>query len=562
LIKFLILNTIGRNPGDLMKGKTITDETDAYAENKKYSSIDDSSTSATVLEPMEISATRRMFVTIGLMIGMFLGALEATAVSTAMPTVVSSLGGLHIYSWVFSAYILTSTISLPLWGRLSDLYGRKRFYIFGIVIFLVGSALSGQSNSMITLILFRALQGFGGGALLTLGMIIAGEMYSLKERAKIQGLFGGVWGLSSIAGPVLGGFITDQFSWRWVFYLNIPFGLIAAFVVGFALKELAREKKVFLDLKGALVLTALVTLLLIGFTQISKENGFTSPIAFVLIGSCFPLLWVFITIQKRAKDPILPLQLFENRFFKTSALTGFLVSMAMFGSISFIPLFIQGVIGTNPTKTGTILTPLLLSWVFFSSISGRMMISLGYRRLMMIGTFILAVGFFFLITLNHDATHFRTVCALLILGTGMGIIFIPLLLAVQNSVPRTQLGIATSSTQFFRSMGATVGVSLMGMVMSVFMLYGSSSLSKNVKSSDMDYLRSPELIVIPEARINLSPEVLETLTQLLAHSLKYVFITGFAIALIAFLSSFLMPKGKFVDMREEERNSKNPNHGR
>jgi len=539
-----------------MKGKTVTNGTSEYQQNKKHTAIDDPSTIEPVLQPIKISDTRRIGVTIGVMIGMFLGALEATAVSTAMPTVVSSLGGLHIYSWVFSAYILTSTVSLPLWGRLSDLYGRRKFYIIGIVIFLVGSALSGQSNSMTTLILFRALQGFGGGALLTLGMIIVGEMYSLKERAKVQGLFGGVWGLSSLAGPVLGGFITDQFSWRWVFYINIPFGLVAAFVVGFALKELARsEKKVFLDLKGALVLTALVTLLLIGFTQISKENGLSSPVAYILIGSCFPLLWLFITIQKGAKDPILPLQLFENRFFKTSALTGFFVSMAMFGSISFVPLFIQGVIGTNPTKTGTILTPLLLGWVFFSSISGRLMINLGYRRLMIMGTLILSVGFLLLTTMDSNSTHFEAIFILLILGTGMGIIFVPLLLAVQNSVPRSQLGIATSTTQFFRSMGATVGVSLMGMVMSTFMLYGSSALSRNVEPSAIEYLRSPELIVNPESRINLSPEVLETLTNLLAHSLKYVFVTGFVIALIAFFSSFLMPKGKFVDMREEERNT-------
>ena len=539
-----------------MKGKTVTNGTSEYQQNKKHTAIDDPSTIEPVLQTIKISDTRRIGVTIGVMIGMFLGALEATAVSTAMPTVVSSLGGLHIYSWVFSAYILTSTVSLPLWGRLSDLYGRRKFYIIGIVIFLVGSALSGQSNSMTTLILFRALQGFGGGALLTLGMIIVGEMYSLKERAKVQGLFGGVWGLSSLAGPVLGGFITDQFSWRWVFYINIPFGLVAAFVVGFALKELAKsERKVFLDLKGALVLTALVTLLLIGFTQISKENGFSSPVAYILIGSCFPLLWLFITIQKGAKDPILPLQLFENRFFKTSALTGFFVSMAMFGSISFVPLFIQGVIGTNPTKTGTILTPLLLGWVFFSSISGRLMINLGYRRLMIMGTLILSVGFLLLTTMDSNSTHFEAIFILLILGTGMGIIFVPLLLAVQNSVPRSQLGIATSTTQFFRSMGATVGVSLMGMVMSTFMLYGSSAMSRNVESSDIEYLRSPELIVNPESRINLSPEVLETLTNLLAHSLKYVFVTGFVIALIAFFSSFLMPKGKFVDMREEERNT-------
>ncbi len=501
-----------------------------------------------------MSKSRRMFVIIGLMIGMFLSALEATAVSTAMPTVVSSLGGLNIYSWVFSAYVLTSTISLPFWGRLSDLYGRRRFYTIGIGIFLIGSALSGQSNSMDALILFRALQGFGGGALLTLGMIIVGEMFSLKERARVQGLFGGVWGLSSIVGPILGGFITDQFSWRWVFYLNIPFGIIAVSVIWFALKESTiRDKKVFLDFKGATVLTALVSLFLIGLTQIGKEDSLHPLVVTVMLASCIPLMWLFIRTQKVAKDPILPLELFSNPFFKTSVITGFLVGMAMFGSISFIPLFIQGVIGTNATETGTILTPLLLSWVFFSSISGKLMLRFGYRQIIITGTALLSFGFLLLSAMTKDTSHSGTILVLLILGTGMGMIFIPLLLAVQNSVSRSRLGIATSATQFFRSMGATIGVSVMGMVLSTTMLYGTGSLSKSIGPSELHYLNNPDLIVNPQARTTLSPEVLNALTGLLASSLRNVFLTGLFIAVVAFMSAFLMPKGRFIDMREEER---------
>lgn len=508
----------------------------------------------TELKPPMISKSRRIFVTMGLMIGMFLSALEATAVSTAMPTVVSSLGGLNIYSWVFSAYVLTSTISLPFWGRLSDLYGRKRFYIIGIAIFLIGSALSGQSKSMNALILFRALQGFGGGALLTLGMIIVGEMFSLTERARVQGLFGGVWGLSSIVGPILGGVITDQFSWRWVFYLNIPFGIIAVLVIWFALKENTfTGKKVFLDIKGATVLTALVSLFLIGLTQIGKEDSLHSLVVTLMLVSCIPLLWLFIKTQKLAKDPILPLELFSNPFFKTSVITGFLVGMAMFGSISFIPLFIQGVIGTNATQAGTILTPLLLSWVFFSSISGKLMLRFGYRQIILIGTALLSIGFFLLSYMSKDTSHSGTIVIMLILGTGMGMIFVPLLLAVQNSVPRSRLGIATSTTQFFRSMGATIGVSVMGMVLSTTMLYGTGSLSKSLEASELHYLKNPDLIVDPEARTYLSPEIHDALTHLLASSLRNVFLTGLFIAVVAFVSAFLMPKGRFLDMREEER---------
>ena len=496
--------------------------------------------------PLTLSKRRRNFITAGVMIGMFLSALEATAVSTAMPTVISSLGGLSIYSWVFSAYILTSTVSVPLWGRLSDLYGRRAFYIIGIIIFLIGSALSGQSNTMPELIAFRAFQGLGGGALLTLGTIIIGDIFSLKQRARVQGLFGGVWGLSSIAGPLIGGFITDYFSWRWVFYLNIPFGIIAALIIGFSLKiPGSQDEKIHLDYRGAIVLTALLTLFLLGLMQISKAGGLKSPTALLMLAASIPLLWFFVFTEKRAESPILPLDLFSNPFFKTSAITGFLTGMAMFGAVYFIPLFIQGVLGTTATKTGTTLTPLLLTWVFFSSISGKLMLRFGYRPLIVIGTSIVVIGFSFLSLMNVSTTRNEIIGTMMVLGWGMGLIFVPLILAVQNSVSRNRLGIATSATQLFRLIGATVGVSLMGAVMSAGIYSGSASLPKDTLSSEIS--KNIELIVNPATRDSLSPDSIAILKQVLAGSLQYVFITGLVIAILAFISAFLVPKQKVSD---------------
>jgi EmrB/QacA subfamily drug resistance transporter len=499
---------------------------------------------------LNLSQTERVLVTIGVMVGMFLSALEATAISTAMPTVVSSLGGLNIYSWVFSAYFLTSAVSLPLWGKLSDLYGRRSFYVFGIAIFLLGSALSGQSESMLELIIFRGIQGLGGGALITLGMIIIGEIFSLRERARVQGLFGGVWGFSSIVGPLIGGFITDHFSWRWVFYLNIPFGVIAALIVGLQLKEPSRNKEIHLDYRGAFFLISLITLALLGLAEVGKEHNLRSPTTLLMLGSCLAVLWLFLRTERRAKDPILPLHLFSDRFFRTSAITGFLIGMAMFGSISFIPLFIQGVIGTTATRTGTVLAPLLLSWVFLSSISGKLMLTFGYRPLMFVGTLLVTIGFYLLAQMDENTNQANVVRNMLFLGCGMGMIFVPLVLAVQNSVPRKHFGIATSATQFFRLVGGTLGVSIMGLVMSLYMARGSNYLPE--QSLYADYLKNPDLIVNPAARETLSPQVLSFLKGLLANSLHYVFITGFVIAILAFLSAFLVPNDKIVDRIDKQ----------
>ena len=309
---------------------------------------------------------KRLTVTIGILIGMFLAALEATVVGTAMPTVIASLGGLELYSWVFSAYLLASTVSVPAWGKMSDVRGRRPMYLLAISIFLLGSILSGQAQTMTQLIVFRTIQGLGAGGLLPLAMTIVAELYTPVERARVQGYFSGVWGVASIVGPLLGGIITEQVGWRWVFYINIPFGLAAAFIIGTQLVEdrsHLRRRKV--DVFGILSFTVSVTLLML--VLVRSENSF-DPFALanlLLLAGSVVAMMLFVRAERRAEEPLIPADLFRNRVFSGAAINGFLSGMALFGLISFIPLFVQGVIGTGPTEAGSALTALLLTWVIF-----------------------------------------------------------------------------------------------------------------------------------------------------------------------------------------------------
>ncbi len=493
-------------------------------------------------ERLPLTPSQRAIVTLGVMLGLFLGALEATVVGTAMPTVIASLGGLHIYSWVFSAYILTSTVTVPLWGRLSDLYGRKRFMLVGIAIFLVGSALSGAATSMNQLVLFRAIQGVGAGALLPLGMTIIGEIYSLEKRARMQGLFSGVWGLASIIGPLIGGFITDHLSWRWVFYINIPFGIAAALLIGLALVEPRdHRKRVPIDYAGAITLTALATLLLLTLGQQSWSWAAKSG----LLSICALLLALFIALERRAPEPIVPLSLFRHRIFSVSSANGFFVGMAMFGSLSFIPLFVQGVIGTSATEAGTTLTPFMLCWVGFSVVGSRLILRIGARPTALIGVGLLTVGFIGLATMNSEATRLTVMSYLALAGAGMGFSMVTLLIAVQMSVPREQLGIATSGTVFFRSIGGAVGVAVMGAVLSAQMQAQAHHLPElgDMLSAEKlaELLRHPDVLIKPAARAQLSPAVLEALQQALATALQGVFVVGLSVVILAVIVTLFLP---------------------
>jgi len=389
---------------------------------------------------------------------MSLGALEATVVSTAMPTVIATLGGLAHYSWVFSAYLLTSTASVPIWGRLSDLYGRRRMYLLGVAIFLIGSVMSGAATSMFTLIVARAIQGLGAGAIIPLSMTIVGELYTLGERARTQALFSGVWGVASIAGPLVGGYITDALSWRWVFYLNVPFGFCCMAVLALAYPATRTIRQVQVDWLGAALLFSGISTLLIAIGGDAGSSAAWLVATVVLLGG-------FALAQQRAAEPILPLSLVRLPVISRTLVVVFLVGIAMFGAIAFIPLFVQSVQGGTATQAGQAVTPLFLGWVVMSIVGARMTVRLGYRVSAVAGSILMTAGFIGLSLLDSHSPRTLLVASCTMLGAGMGTQMLSLLLAVQHAVDRSQLGLATSLNQFSRSIGAALGVSAMGAIL-------------------------------------------------------------------------------------------------
>ena len=462
----------------------------------------------------QISLRRRRAITAGLLLGMSLGALEATVVGTAMPTVIATLGGLAHYSWVFSAYLLTSTASVPIWGRLSDLYGRRRMYLAGIVVFLAGSMLSGVSTTMVQLIAARALQGLGAGAIIPLSMTIIGELYTLAERARTQALFSGVWGVASIAGPLVGGYITDSLSWRWVFYLNLPFGGLALLVIALAYPPRQQSVDVKVDWLGAGLMFAGVSALLLAL------GGDTGADAWWLLAAAL-LLGYFIVVERRVAEPILPLDLLRTPIVARTIAVVFLLGVSMFGAIAFIPLFVQGVMGGTATEAGQVLTPLFMGWVVTSIIAARLTVQLGYRRVAIAGGVLLIAGFAGLSMMTADSTKALLLSCCFLLGAGMGFSSLSLLLAVQHGVDRSVLGIATSLNQFARSIGAALGVAAMGAL-----------LTRRLAGVDL-----PEGAISGVSGVVLTAAAREQF----AAALHQVFIAGTIAAVGALVMTFFLP---------------------
>lgn len=480
-----------------------------------------------------MSARRRWAVTAGVMLGMFLAAFEMTVVGTAMPTIIASLGGLNHYSWVFSAYLITSTVTVPVWGKLSDLYGRRLFFQLSIGLFLLGSVLSGLSTSMLQLVVFRALQGLGAGGILPLSLTIVGDIYTLGERARKQALFSGVWGLASIVGPIAGGFITDLLSWRWIFYLNIPFGMAAALIMGLALQEPKQEQRSVIDYAGAAALMVAITLFMLALVDGGASvAAMTSPRNLALFFGAAALILLFVYIERRAHDPIIPFRLLNNRVVTVASLVGFFAGAAMIGAVSFVPLFAQGVLGSTATEAGTILIPLMLSWVSAAVICGQLLLRIGYRPTGMFGGILLTAGFALLSTFDQGTSRIWLIIYLTLIGAGLGLTMLTLLIAMQHSVARTQLGIATSLNQFTRSIGGAVGVSVMGVVLSAGL---STNLDAAAQRETNALIERHTLAALPQKNLN-------SLQGSLAGALQNVFrlcivFAGTALAAVCFLQS-------------------------
>ena len=409
---------------------------------------------------------RRVSLVIGaLMLGMLLAALDQTIVATALPTIAGDLHGLSHLSWVVTAYLLLSTVSTPLWGKLGDMYGRKSFFQAAIVIFLIGSALSGLSSSMIELIVFRALQGLGAGGLMVGAQAIIGDVVPPRERGKYQGIFGAVFGLSSVVGPLLGGFFVQNLSWHWIFYINLPIGVVALFVTTWFLPSALRRVQHVIDYLGAALLAVGVTCLVLLTTLGGTTFAWASPPILALAAAGVILLAGFTLVETRAVEPILPLHLFRNRVFSAASAIGFIVGFAMFGAITYLPTYLQVVRGASPTGSGLELLPLMAGLLVTSIGSGVLISRWGrYKIFPILGTAVMTVGLFLFSRLAVNTGTPTIFLYMVILGLGLGGVMQVLVIATQNAVPHSELGVATSGATFFRSIGGSFGTAVFGAI--------------------------------------------------------------------------------------------------
>src|SRR5215469_16568255 len=426
-----------------------------------------------------------------------------------MPRIIADLQGFDRYTWVSTAYLLTSTVMVPIYGKLSDLLGRKPIFLFGVVVFLAGSALSGTAQSMNQLILFRAFQGIGAGALIPIAITIIGDLFTPRERGKWQGLTGGIWGLSAIVGPTLGGWITQNTTWRWIFYVNLPIGIAALLVLIFLMPALrGKATHVSIDYTGAALLVLGTVPLLLGFTWAGSQYDWLSPQIIGLFAGALVALTAFVfyeaRLERRGGQPILEPGLFKNSVFTVSTVVTMIFGMGLFGSIFFIPLFVQGVIGTSATNSGLILTPLMLTSIVGSVVSGQLVSRLGkYKWIAILGMIVSVAGGVLLVRLDVHSTNNDVLLAMLVMGLGMSLYT----LIVQNALPR-KIGQATSALVFFRSIGGTIGLAAMGSAMtSAYLPAFRNALPEAVKqilpARVLSAFNNPQVLLSPDAKAQL-----------------------------------------------------------
>ncbi|MGW2301683.1 DHA2 family efflux MFS transporter permease subunit [Streptomyces sp. NPDC001809] len=492
---------------------------------------------------------RTVLVAIGaLLLGMLLAALDQTIVSTALPTIVSELGGMEHLSWVVTAYMLASTAATPLWGKLGDQYGRKKLFQSAIVLFLIGSALCGIAQNMPQLIAFRAVQGLGGGGLMVLSMAIVGDLVSPRERGKYQGLFGAVFGTTSVLGPLLGGVFTQQLSWRWVFYINLPIGIVALFVIAAVLHIPARSTRHTIDYLGTFLIASVATCLVLVASLGGTTWAWDSPqiIGLAVLGAV--LLVCFVRVERRAVEPVIPLRLFGIRTFSLVAMISFVVGFAMFGAMTYLPTFLQVVQGVTPTMSGVHMLPMVAGMLLMSTGSGQIVSRTGRWKVFPIaGTAVTCIGLLLLHGLSENSSTWEMSVCFFVFGAGLGLVMQVLVLVVQNSVPYEDLGVATSGATFFRSIGASFGVAVFGTIFTSRLtgkldeVFAAATAAGQALPPGI----GPEQVAAdPRTVARLPAELRPSVLHAYASSITDVFLYAAPVVLVAFVVAWFLKEDK------------------
>ncbi|WP_128381020.1 MFS transporter [Streptomyces cavernae] len=490
--------------------------------------------------PTPSTRPRGVLVPIGaLLLGMLLAALDQTIVSTALPTIVSELGGLEHLSWVVTAYLLASTAATPLWGKLGDQYGRKKLFQAAIVIFLIGSALCGIAQNMPELIAFRAVQGLGGGGLMVLSMAIVGDLVPPRERGRYQGLFGAVFGATSVLGPLLGGLFTQHLSWRWVFYVNLPVGVVALLVIAAALHIPVRAERQVIDYLGTFLIASVATCLVLVASLGGTTWAWDSPQIVGLAALGVVLAVFFVQVERRAAEPVLPLKLFRIRTFTLSALISFVVGFAMFGAMTYLPTFLQVVQGVSPTLSGVHMLPMVLGLLLASTVSGQIVSRTGrWKAFPVAGTAVTTVGLLLLHELDENSSTAEMSAYFFVFGLGLGLVMQVLVLIVQNAVAYEDLGVATSGATFFRSIGASFGVAVFG---TVFANRLGERLADALRGRQLPPGTGPDALESdPRVIAELPPALRPPAVHAYASSITDVFLYAAPVALLAFVLAWFL----------------------
>jgi EmrB/QacA subfamily drug resistance transporter len=497
-----------------------------------------------------LSKRRKVLITLATLVGTFLAALDSTVVGTAMPTVIGELGGLELYPWAFASYLLAATVTGPVFGKLSDTYGRKPVYLAGIFLFLLGSVLAGTSQSMGALILFRTLQGLGAGAVQPVAITIMGDIFELETRARVQGLFGAVWGISAVIGPAAGGFITDLVSWRWVFYVNVPFGIVAAVLLAATLTESFERRERSPDYLGTVLLAGgLVAVLL------ALLGGESSVATLALFLGGLTVLSLFVVVERRAADPVVPLDLFSERIIAVSALGNTAMGGVLLGVAVYVPLFVQGALGGTAITAGAAVASLSIGWPVGSFVGGRLLLLTGYRATLLLGSALLALGSALCVPMDGGTSLAYVVVAVVVIGLGLGFSSTSYLVSVQNAVPWRRRGVATSSVVFFRTVGGSLGVAVMGAFLNASLGERYRAAVDRAAGGDEGLgrlLSDPNALLQPAVRSRIPDDAYSELAGALAASLSPAFWVLLFFGLLALAVAMFFPRGSAKDLANRE----------